>query len=183
MAPKSKANHDDTKSETASVKNGHTGSNNHRSNGKLQRVNSSMGTQSKDAASVNGSTTAPAAPASTAVSQQVNGSGLQWPSFDRDTLHDYRREYRLDTPAAFSDSYQHWVLAQSPIGLRSPTMARKAVYRRQSKEDLAKAARKHFNGQGVQENDVLVAFLHKVRNPGVVKPRRDKNLPHSLPFP
>lgn len=76
MAPKSKANHDDTKSETASVKNGHTGSNNHRSNGKLQRVNSSMGTQSKDAASVNGSTTAPAAPASTAVSQQVNGSGV-----------------------------------------------------------------------------------------------------------
>lgn len=206
MAPKSKANHDDTKSETASVKNGHNGPNGHRSNGKLQqRVNSSMGTQSKDAASVNGSTTAPTAPASTAVAQQANGSGvwpsgqslppnhldlltedrvqLQWPSFDRDVLHDYRREYRLDTPAAFSDSYQHWVLAQSRIGLRSPTMARKAVYRRQSKEDLAKAARKHFNGQGVQENDVVVAFLHKVRNPGVVRPRRDKNLPHSLPFP
>lgn len=79
MAPKSKANHDETKSETASVKNGHTGSNNHRSNGKLQRVNSSMGTQSKDTASVNGSVTAPTAPtapASTAVSQQVNGTGV-----------------------------------------------------------------------------------------------------------
>ncbi|RYP91823.1 hypothetical protein DL770_002079 [Monosporascus sp. CRB-9-2] len=163
MAPKSKSNHDENKSETASVKNGNTGSNNHsRSNGKLQRGNSSMGSQLKDAASVNGSaTTAPAMAATTTVSQPVNASGLQWSSFDRDVLHDYRREHRLDTPAAFSDSYQHWVLSQSKIGLRSPTMARKAVYRRQSKEDLAKAVRKHFNGQGVQENDVIVSFLHK----------------------
>lgn len=205
MAPKSKANHDESKSETASVKNGHTGSNTHRSNGKMQRVNSAMGTPAKDAAAVNG--TAAAAPTTGAVSQQANPPGvrfytahyrslipiqpanlrrsfqLQWSSFDRDVLHDYRREHRLDTPAAFSDSYQQWVLEQSDIGLRSPTMARKAVYRRQGKDSLAKAARKHFNGQGVQENDVIVAFLHRVRNPGVMRPKRDKNLPHSLPFP
>ena len=105
------------------------------------------------------------------------------PERERDFLHDYRREFRLDTPTSFSEPYHHWVLSQSKIGLQSPTMARRSVYRRQSRDDLAKTVRKHINGQAVQENDVIVAFLHRVRNPGVVRPRRDKNLPHSLPFP
>ena len=64
MAPPkstSKAAHDDGKAETANhakEKNGH-GSNNHSTNGKLRRVASSTGTNSKDAASAN------AAPAAT----------------------------------------------------------------------------------------------------------------------
>jgi hypothetical protein len=29
--------------------------------------------------------------------------------------------------------------------------------------------RKHFNGLGVQENDIIVDFLHKVRSQGVTK--------------
>lgn len=59
---KSKANHDDAKSETASVKerNGH-GSNHHQTNGKLRRVASSTGSQLRDVNGVNGSpATAPA---------------------------------------------------------------------------------------------------------------------------
>lgn len=43
-------------------------------------------------------------------------------------------------------------------------MARKLDLRRQSKEQLATTARKHFNSIGIQENDVIVDFLHKVRN-------------------
>jgi histone deacetylase complex subunit SAP30 len=62
-------------------------------------------------------------------------------------------------------------------------MARKLEYRRQSKEDLAKVARKHFNGLGIQENEVIVGFLHKVKNPGITKPRRNKNAPHASPMP
>jgi len=187
MPVKPKPNHDDAKSETASVKNGQ-GSNNHPSIGKLRRVGSSTGTQLRDATAVNGSSTTAApvpvpAPAATTSQTPNASSGLKWSSFDRDVLHEYRREHRLDTPTAFSNSYHHWVLSRPGIGLRSPTMARKREIRRQSKEDLTNVVRKHFNGQGVQENDVIVGFLHKVRNPGITKPKRDKNLPHSSPLP
>ncbi|RWA14928.1 hypothetical protein EKO27_g205 [Xylaria grammica] len=177
---KSKANHDDAKSDTASLKerNGHGTKDTHKPNGKLQRVVSSAGFQLKEATSVKGSTTTTTAP----VPQPIT-PGLQWSTFDRDILHDYRREYRLDTPTAFSSSYRYWVLSQSYVGLQSPTMARRAQFRRQSKDDLTKAVRRHFNGVGIQENDVIVDFLHKVRNPGVVKPRRNKEAPHSSPLP
>ncbi|OTB03734.1 hypothetical protein M426DRAFT_321439 [Hypoxylon sp. CI-4A] len=171
---KSKANHDDAKSETASVKDR---SNNH-SNGKLRRVASSTGTQLRDVSATNGASST-AAP----TSQPGSAPGLHWQSFDRDVLHDYRRRYLLHTPTAFANSYHHWVLARPGIGLRSPSMARRQEYRRQSKEDLTKAVRKHFNSLGVQETDVIVDFVHKVRNPGVTKTKRNKELPHSSPLP
>jgi hypothetical protein len=34
--------------------------------------------------------------------------------------------------------------------------------------------RKHFNGLGVQENDIIVDFLHKVRSQGVTKGKPKK---------
>ncbi|XDG07091.1 hypothetical protein ABKA04_006706 [Annulohypoxylon sp. FPYF3050] len=177
---KSKANHnhDDAKSETTTVKD-RNGSNHHQSNGKLRRVASSTGTQSRDVTAVNGNSSTAPAPAS----QSGNVQGLQWPSFDRDVLHDYRRKYLLHTPTAFANPYHHWVLSRSGIGLRSPTMARRQEYRRQSKEELTKVVRKHFNAIGVQETDVIVDFVHRVRNPGVVKIKRNKDLPHSSPLP
>ncbi|KAI0428302.1 hypothetical protein F5Y09DRAFT_313539 [Xylaria sp. FL1042] len=179
-AAKSKTNHDDAKSDTASLKerNGHGPKDTHKPNGKLQRVASSTGSQSKEAASAKALAATTSAPA-----PQPIAPGLQWSTFDRDVLHEYRREHRLDTPTAFSSSYRYWVLSQSYVGLQSPTMARRAQFRRQSKDDLAKAVRRHFNGAGIQENDVIVDFLHKVRNPGVVKPRRNKEAPHSSPLP
>ncbi|KAI3329201.1 hypothetical protein HD806DRAFT_530601 [Xylariaceae sp. AK1471] len=178
---KLKANLDDAKSDTASIKerNGHGSNNTHKSNGKLQRVASSTGSQLKDATSAKGSMNAPTAP----VPQPTNTPGLQWSTFDRDVLHEYRREHRLDTPSATSNSYRHWTLSHTYFGLQSPTMARRAQFRRQSKEELAKAVRRHFNGVGIQENDVIVDFIHKVRNPGVVKPKRNKDKPHSSPLP
>lgn len=61
---KLKANHDDTKSDTASLKdrNGHGPKDSHKPNGKLQRVASSTGSQSKEATSAKGPTNATAAP-------------------------------------------------------------------------------------------------------------------------
>lgn len=113
----------------------------------------------------------------TAVSPQ-----LQWTSFDRSVLHAYRRVYRLNTPAAFANDYHRWVLSQpGSIGLQSPTMARRKESRRQSKEQLANSARKHFNGLGTQENDVIVDFLHKVRSQGVTKPERPRRTEHAGP--
>ncbi|KAI1437573.1 hypothetical protein GGR50DRAFT_692091 [Xylaria sp. CBS 124048] len=176
---KAKANQEDTKSDTASTKerNGHK--DNHRANGKLQRIASSTGSQLKEVTLARGLANTSAASAS----QPTATPGLQWSTFDRDVLHEYRREHRLDTPTAFSSSYRYWVLSQSNVGLQSPTMARRAQFRRQSKDDLAKAVRRHFNGAGIQENDVIVDFLHKVRNPGIAKSRRNKELPHSSPLP
>ncbi|KAI5866769.1 hypothetical protein GGS23DRAFT_288119 [Durotheca rogersii] len=184
---KSKVNHDDAKSETASVKdrNGHApghghGPNNHQPNGKSRRAGNSAGSQPRDVAAVNGSL---ALTAPTPTTQPGQTPGLHWQSFDRDVLHDYRRKYLLSTPTAFANPYHHWVLSRPGIGLRSPTMARRQQYRRQSKESLTKAVRKHFNALGVQETDIIVDFVHKVRNPGVVRVRRNKDAPHSSPLP
>ncbi|KAK5624810.1 hypothetical protein RRF57_000526 [Xylaria bambusicola] len=61
---KPKATHEDTKSDTASLKerNGHGSKDGHKTNGKLQRVASSTGSQLKEAASATkGSTSIPAA--------------------------------------------------------------------------------------------------------------------------
>jgi histone deacetylase complex subunit SAP30 len=59
-------------------------------------------------------------------------------------------------------------------------MARSKELRRQSKDSLAGVVRKHFNGLGVQENEIIVDFLHKIRSDGVAKShkvRRYGNLP------
>lgn len=48
-------------------------------------------------------------------------------------------------------------------------MARKKHARRQSKDRLALAVRKHFNGMGVQENDVIVDFIYKLRTENSAK--------------
>lgn len=90
---------------------------------------------------------------------------VQWSTFDRKVLHAYRREHRLNTPTSFSNPYRQWILSQrNGIGLYSPTMVRKQQARRQSKSDLTLAARKHFNGMGVQENDVIVDFIYKLHH-------------------
>ena len=98
---------------------------------------------------------------------------VQWPALDRKFLHAYRREYDLDTPSSFAESYHHFVFKRpGGIGLQSPTMARRKRQQRQTKEQLALAVRKHFNGVGVQENDVIVDLIHAVHNRGEKKKPR-----------
>lgn len=59
-------------------------------------------------------------------------------------------------------------------------MARRREFRRQGKDQLSGAVRKHFNGLGVQENDIIVDFLHKVHTQRIVKPPRTKRAEATL---
>jgi hypothetical protein len=54
-------------------------------------------------------------------------------------------------------------------------MARPKTKRRVQKEQLALAVRKNFNALGVNETDVIVDLLYKVKNQGTIKPRRLHN--------
>ncbi|EGO59948.1 hypothetical protein NEUTE1DRAFT_116711 [Neurospora tetrasperma FGSC 2508] len=129
-------------------------------------------------------TTTTTSTTTTTQSETSNSGGLQWPAFEREVLHAYRRAYRLQTPTAYANPVHQWVLTQpGSVGLYSPTIARRREYRRQSKDQLTSTVRKHFNGLGVQENDIIVDFLHKIRTSQgvpkrkVVKPREYITLP------
>ncbi|KAK6220519.1 hypothetical protein QIS74_06021 [Colletotrichum tabaci] len=189
MAPKSsKTAHDDTKSEATSVKEKHTSASGaQHSNGKLRRVASSTGSQLREVTNANAAADVPVAAKETAPNPGVSSYNhhyllllgllvlIQWNTFNRDTLHAYRREHHINTPTSFSCSYRQLVLSRpGGIGLHSPTMARKKENRRQSKEQLAMTVRKHFNGVGIQENDVIVDFIHKVRSHAITKSDRHK---------
>ena len=49
------------------------------------------------------------------------------------------------------------------VGRQSPTMVRARERRRVSHEQLALAVRKHFGSMAIQEGEVVVDFLYKVR--------------------
>ncbi|PSS02089.1 hypothetical protein BD289DRAFT_458189 [Coniella lustricola] len=159
MPPKTSratAAHDDSEPKTSGAKDktahGHT-------NGKMRRVASSAGSNLRD---VTSAASLPAPAAEPAASVPVVHPSIQWNTFDRDFLHRYRREHHLNIPAAYASDYRSWVLTRpSTIGLYSPTATRKKEQRRQTRGHLVSAVRKHFNSQGVQENDAIVEFLHR----------------------
>lgn len=94
---------------------------------------------------------------------------IEWASFDRDSLVKYRRHYHLMTPSCFKSTFHSMVLSQpAGIGKFSPTMRARRT-QRQTKEQLALACRKHFNGLGVQENDVIVDLIYKIRSENAEK--------------
>ncbi|KAF2791023.1 hypothetical protein K505DRAFT_377087 [Melanomma pulvis-pyrius CBS 109.77] len=90
-------------------------------------------------------------------------SGMSWSKQDSTLLQGYRRAYRLDTPSAFKNPLSHVVLGNG-IGRFSPTMARPKAKRRVHKDQLALTVRKNFNALGVNETDVIVDLLYKVKN-------------------
>lgn len=103
---------------------------------------------------------------------------INWASFERDILHSYRREHQIATPTSFASTFHKSVMSRpGSIGQYSPTMIRKQQNRRQSKEGLAKAVRKHFNGLGVQENDVIVDFIYRIRSEKAAKGGGPNTLP------
>lgn len=165
MAPAKAARggtHDDSKAETPQTKEKNGGS--HHSNGKMRRVASNTGSNLREVTNVSTANGPTSAPASGATAQQLPAPGLQWPAFERDVLHAYRRAYRLKTPTAFIGDHHQWVLTQpGSLGLYSPTIARRKDLRRQTTDQLTTAVRKHFNGLGAQENDIIVEFIHKIR--------------------
>jgi hypothetical protein len=130
-------------------------------NGKGRRVTSNVATGSslRDVTTARAiSTTGRAGSTS-----QDGNQGIQWSTFDPSILHGYRHDYRLNTPAAFSNPYHQLILSRPGIGRMSPTMTRRKEQGRQSKEQLANSVRKHFNSMGIVENEVVVDFLYKVR--------------------
>lgn len=167
-------NHDDHKSDAAHKEksssghssSGHHNHQQHHTNGKMKRVASSAGSNLRESASIGAMPT-------TALAQGGQPPGIQWSSFDRQVLHAYRREFRLETPTCVADPYHQLLLAQrGSIGLLSPSMARRRMVQRQSKDALATAARKHFNSRGIQETEVIAAVLHKVKNETITKRRQ-----------
>ncbi|KAG5939927.1 hypothetical protein E4U53_007703 [Claviceps sorghi] len=96
---------------------------------------------------------------------ESHAPSMNWSSFEREFLHSYRREHQLSVPASYVSTFHHTVLSRpGSVGQYSPTMVRKSQTQRQSKDGLAKAVRKHFNGLGVQENDVIVDLIYKIRS-------------------
>ncbi|GAB1318759.1 Histone deacetylase complex subunit SAP30 Sin3 binding domain-containing protein [Madurella fahalii] len=175
MAPAKTARGGQDDSKTDSPKDSKTGIGATQSNGKMRRVASSAGSNLREVTNANAAkpAAAPVASGATASTQEeASAPGLQWPAFERDVLHAYRRAYRLKTPTAFVSDHHQWVLTQpGSIGLYSPTIARRNELRRQTKDELTRAVRKHFNGLGVQENDIITNFLHKARSQGVLAGR------------
>jgi len=157
--PKSKPQPDDSRSEASSTKEKAGASSSNALNGKARRVGGTAGTGSslRDVVSAGQGITA------IGNTETTPTTTIDWPSFDAAALNNYRYGYRLNTPAAFNKPYNRLVLSQSPIGRMSPTMARKKEQRRQTHEQLANTARKHFNNMGIVENEIVVDFLYKVR--------------------
>ncbi|KAI9678432.1 MAG: hypothetical protein M1829_002030 [Trizodia sp. TS-e1964] len=122
---------------------------------------SNLAASSKDAKATALGSTAAASSNSNAVPE--NGPGISWTSFDTAVLHAYRQAYRLNTPSAFSNSFNRVVLSNRGIGRYSPTMARIKSRRRVSKEQLALSVRKNFNCLAITESEVIVDFIYKAK--------------------
>ncbi|KAI9662830.1 MAG: hypothetical protein M1821_007877 [Bathelium mastoideum] len=93
-----------------------------------------------------------------------SGSGFSWPNEEIDLLHAYRNLYRVDSPSAFYSPLNQALLTNPGIGRHSPTIARRKGKTKVSKEQLALAVRKHFNGLAVSETEVIVDMMYKIRS-------------------
>lgn len=94
-------------------------------------------------------------------------SQFSWAHEDLSFLHNYRAAHRMETPSAFHSIRNQFLLTNPGIGRQSPTMARRKNKRKVAKEQLALAVRKNFNDAAVNEIDVMVDLLYKVRNQGM----------------
>ncbi|THW69757.1 hypothetical protein D6D04_03568 [Aureobasidium pullulans] len=92
------------------------------------------------------------------------GAVFTWAQEDLSLLQEYRAAHRMETPSAFNSIRNQFLLTNPGIGRQSPTMARRKSKRKVPKEQLAMAVRKNFNDAAVNEIDVMVDLLYKVRN-------------------
>ncbi|GAB7364802.1 hypothetical protein MBLNU230_g5598t1 [Neophaeotheca triangularis] len=91
-------------------------------------------------------------------------AGMHWDTASPELLNNYRVAHSLQAPAAFTSPLNQARLTIPGIGRQSPTMARRKDKRRISKDQLALAVRKNFNSAAVNEIDVVVDLVYKVRN-------------------
>lgn len=117
------------------------------------------------------STNAPASPPTgvgilqgNSADSRTDSEQMAWSHASSALLETYRVAHNLPCPAAFTSPLNQALLTNPGIGRHSPTMARKKEKRRVSKDQLALAVRKNFNGAAVNEIDVVVELVYKVRN-------------------
>ena len=91
---------------------------------------------------------------------------MNWTAVDDSFVRTYRNSYRLKGPTAFRSPLNAALLTVAGIGRQSPTTARRRDKRSTSRENLISTVRKHFNGLAVNETDVVVDFLYKVKTDG-----------------
>jgi histone deacetylase complex subunit SAP30 len=101
------------------------------------------------------------------MSADNQGKQFTWAQEDLTLLQQYRAAHRMETPSAFNSIRNQFLLSNPGIGRQSPTMARRKTKRKVPKEQLALAVRK--NDAAVNEIDVMVDLLYKVRNQGMLK--------------
>lgn len=89
---------------------------------------------------------------------------MNWPGLEHSVLQAYRQAHRLNTPSAFSSSYNQRILGRRGIGWASPTMALHKDRRRVTKESLALAVRKDFKDAMVHESEAITCFLYSVQH-------------------
>ncbi|KFY00024.1 hypothetical protein O988_03554 [Pseudogymnoascus sp. VKM F-3808] len=163
MAPsKARAAPDDSRSEASSTRERHGGSGHTTTNTKGRRGGTGAASSSLRDVTTAGAAAAGPTSAPNGAGQEAN-VGMQWSTLDPEILQAYSHAYRLNTPPAFISDYNQLMLTGPGIGRFSPTMARRREQRRQSKDQLSNAVRKHFNGLGIQENEAIVEFLYKVK--------------------
>ncbi|KAL5615233.1 hypothetical protein BROUX41_005289 [Berkeleyomyces rouxiae] len=108
---------------------------------------------------------------SRAVSPEHSHASVDWLKFDREALHNYRREHNLETPPAYlHSSYHFWLCLPGSIGMMSPTMVaarrRNNRLQRQTRENLAASVQKHFDEAMINEADAMVHFISTLRQQG-----------------
>lgn len=81
-------------------------------------------------------------------------------------LDSYRVAYNIQSPPAFFSPLSQALLTNPGIGRHSPTMARRKDKRPVSRDALATAVRKHFNGAAVNEIEVVVELAYKTKHRG-----------------
>jgi histone deacetylase complex subunit SAP30 len=174
MPPKGSrvVHHDnDSRSDGSSSKTNHTAAKNKRPNGTsnlrdAKSVNDATGTQ--NASSSNGVSVAVRLQMLYRKKTKANlKAQFTWAQEDLSLLQQYRAAHRMETPSAFNSIRNQFLLNNPGIGRQSPTMARRKAKRKVPKEQLAMAVRKNFNDAAVNEIDVMVDLLYKVRNQGM----------------
>jgi len=91
---------------------------------------------------------------------------MSWNTEEMKLLGSYRHAHKMDTPPAFHSALNRALLTIPGIGRQSPTMARKRRDRKVAKDQLALAVRKNFNDAAVNEVQVAVDMLYKIRHQG-----------------
>ncbi|TKX26514.1 Sin3 binding region of histone deacetylase complex subunit SAP30 [Elsinoe australis] len=92
--------------------------------------------------------------------------GLSWNKEQLSNLQNYRFKNKLNHPSPYTNSLNRAVLTNPGIGQHSPTaiaMKRRAQ-KKDSKQDLATAVRKHFNAMPADQSAVAAGFIHRVHN-------------------